>query len=706
MVELNQYKKVLPLFREDLELFQGPDNPDGSPSFNIHDPIKGQYYKISWGESLIIKHLKPGMTINDLCESLNSKTTLKVTPDEIKYYFEDAAKHNLLSLPRSSSVLINESENKKTNPITWLLFHYLYIRVPLFDPNEFLKKTLKYVKPLASTNAFIIYSLLSIIGIIFLLPRVEEFAHTFTYFFNLKGFITYALALTAVKIIHEFSHAYTAVNFHVRVPSMGVVFLVMWPVLYTDVTDGWKLKNRTDRLYISLAGIIAETVIAGLCTLGWVLTSHGLLKSIFFVVSAVSWVSTLFVNANPAMRFDGYYILSDLWGVDNLQPRAFAIARWKLRDWILGLKLQCPEPNIPEKLVRGMVIYSICTWVYRLVLYTTIAVFIYYSFTKAIGLFLFFLEIGIFIAWPLYSEARIVYLLRKKIKNKRRLYLIAFTSCLLFLWVAIPLPRNEYYSAVTIPHLEQVLYAPYDSIIEKINVKKNQQVSRNEKIIKLSSKKLEIELEGYKIDAKMIEQKIKILGLEDTNFSHIPEKTRELEGILAKSKEIQSKIDELTLTAGFDGKVISWNEDLKANQSVSKDLILGKIADVNQMDVMCFVPESLLNTVSEGQKVEFILKGGTHFSGKIEKIHHTRARKLFYPALASIYKGNIPVKEDSNGNLILIDSYFPVEVRLYSSDITLSYGKVGTILVQGPKRSIFLSLIKNTISIFWRESGF
>ncbi|MFQ5729160.1 MAG: hypothetical protein ACE5GN_02220 [Waddliaceae bacterium] len=100
MIELPHRKQILPPFRQDLQLFQGPDEPDGSPSYNLLDPVKGQYYKIAWGESLIIKFFEPGMTVEELCKTINTRSTLKVTPEEVKSFFEDAGRHNLLNLPK------------------------------------------------------------------------------------------------------------------------------------------------------------------------------------------------------------------------------------------------------------------------------------------------------------------------------------------------------------------------------------------------------------------------------------------------------------------------------------------------------------------------------------------------------------------------------------------------------------------------------
>ena len=719
MIELPYKKQFLPPFRQDLQLFQGPDEPDGAPSFNLLDPVKGQYYKITWGESLIIKLFNPGMSVEDLCHAINLKSTLKVTADEVKAFFEDAHRYNLLVVPKSSERVLEERDSVKVNPIKWLVFHYLYIRVPLFDPNRFLKKTLPLVMPLFSYLAIFIYITLSLIGVAILLSRFEEFIHTFPYFFNIQGALFYALALTAMKIIHELSHAYTAVHYGVRVPAMGVAFLVLWPVLFTDVTDGWRLSQRRHRLMISLAGIISECIIAGLCTFGWVFTNPGLAHSIFFVIASISLISTLLVNSNPAMRFDGYYILGDLWGVDNLQSRAFSLTTWKMREWLWGLKMPEPEKNLSTRRMAGMVVYALYTWTYRLFLYTAIAIFVYYKFTKALGIFLFLLEISVFLLWPLISEINVLIKLRGYFTRNPRLLMTSIAIVFFLLWFIIPLPRREAFPGITVPTKEQILYVPYDARVEEIFVSRNQNVAIGQPIIKLASPELSHERKILLVEEEILKTKIKILGFDDENHPYLSQRKGELEAIQAQSKGLDAQIDKRVLVAELDGQVFSWDENLRPGQTVPKDKILGKITNTNSVDVICFVPEALLHLIKKGQKVDFVLTS-THktYTGTVESINSLREDRLNFPSLASNFRGDLPVVEDSRGTLLLIESYYPVRINLGNitpkpcvgmeqSDCSqkLRYGELGNVKLIGPSRSLLVSFGKELTSLFWKESG-
>ncbi len=122
-------------------------------------------------------------------------------------------------------------------------------------------------------------------------------------------------------------------------PIIGVAFLVLFPVLYTDTT----LKHRDQRLMIDVAGILTELAIAIIATMFWVFLPDGPMRSIAFTTSTLSWFLSLVINLNPFMRFDGYYILSDASGVENMQERSFAFAKWRMREVLFKPNIAPPE---------------------------------------------------------------------------------------------------------------------------------------------------------------------------------------------------------------------------------------------------------------------------------------------------------------------------------------------------------------------------
>jgi putative peptide zinc metalloprotease protein len=159
---------------------------------------------------------------------------------------------------------------------------------------------------------------------VFLVSRDwQRFVGTFPHLFSL-GALAFGVALFFAKFCHEFGHAFMAKRAGCRVQSMGVAFMVLLPMFYTDVSDAWRVNDRRARLLIGAGGVLAELLLACIALLVWSLLPDGPARTAAFMLASATWITTLVVNLNPFMRFDGYFLLSDLWEVDNLQGRAFA----------------------------------------------------------------------------------------------------------------------------------------------------------------------------------------------------------------------------------------------------------------------------------------------------------------------------------------------------------------------------------------------
>lgn len=722
--EIAPEDKPLAMFREDLRFYPGPREPDGSPTYSLFDPIKGQYYRITWTEHQIFLWLRPGITLSELIKEIEAHSTLKVTKEEIAKFFTDALNYNLLKVPHTSESIKKTADKQKQGILMWLLYHYLYIRIPILNPDPFLRRTLHYVRPLVSSTAFYIYTIIILSGFFQLITRFDEFIHTFSYFFTVPGFIAYAVGISCVKIIHEFAHAYTARYYRLFVPTMGIALIIFWPVLYTDVTDGWKLAKRSQRLAISWAGIIAELVLAGISTLGWAMTSPGVLQSVFFIVSSVTWVSTLAVNLNPALRFDGYYILCDLWGVDNLQARAFATTRWQLRKWLLGIEVDPPEENLSFRRKVGMMVYSFYTWTYRLFLYTAIALLVYHQFTKALGVFLFIMEIAIFIIWPLTWEAEQLYKLRSFMHINRRSVTTVTLLTLLMCWLIIPLPHKEYFPSIVVPTPDssQVIYVPHSSTIKALYVKRGDLIKKGQVIAQLSSPELDVEVAKSEVELLMADQEILETSQLPELRSQMGEKKANVAALSEKIAALKKLQRQLNIVAEVSGMVYHWDETLKLGQAVGQDQVLGRIGNLDSLMVVAFISETKVADVHPGQEAFFRRKYDlTRFPGKIEKINPVRNVNLAYSQLASINHGELAVadvaaikKEEKEKMreepLRLIDSYFNAYLALdktkkESQVAPLSIGETGDTEVRGPWRSMLMTLWRDIQSIFWREGS-
>lgn len=709
---MSSEKNPLPGFRRDLKIYNGPLEIDGSPTYNLYDPVTGKFFKISWKESLIFRSNKEGLAAEELAAKISSDFPVKVAVDDIKSFFFQALQLGLLKIPHDGQVLYQAHIRSKGSWSSWALQNYLFLKVPLFRPDAFLAETLPYLKFLGSRLALFIYTILVVIGFVLILDRSEKFFHTFSYFFNLEGVIFYACAITCVKCIHELSHAYTAKNFGLYVPTMGIALLVLWPVLFTDVTEGWKLSNRRERFFISFAGVASELVMAALATIAWLMSSPGLLQSLCFVIASTSWFSTIVVNVNPAVRFDGYYILSDLWGIDNLMQRAFAFTRWKMHRWLFGIQQECPEENISTRRAAGFIFFTFYTILYRFFLYTAIALFVYYEFTKILGMFLFLAEIWIFFLMPVVWEIKTLYQLRSTMPLNFRSILTITLFAMAACWFFIPFPHQMTFPGVVTPKEKQIIYAPESGKITEILIKNGQKVTQGAPLIQIESESLQLEISQLQQNQQILSKELLVDSNSPEAESYISGKKAEIAQNEQKLLALSKKEEQLTVRADHDGTAVNWNTLLNPGQYVYEGQIFGSVADISKIEVIAFIKETQIDDIKIGQKAQIVFLDSTlHFmQAEVINIDRKRVKELIYPALSSIYRGPLAVDVrktgTSGGALLLHDSYYQTTLSLDDPQANLFLGKNVEVRIRGPWRSYFVEVMKYIYLAVFKESSF
>jgi len=230
-------------------------------------------------------------------------------------------------------------------------------------------------------------------------------------------------------------------------------------------------------MLIGAAGMITELAIAAICTFLWSFLPEGPLRSAAFIIATTGWVMTLAVNLNPLMRFDGYYLLSDLLGVHNLQERSFTFAKWKLRRLLFGLRDPPPEGVLPS-LQTKLTIYAWSTWIYRFFLFIGIALLVYHFFFKALGLLLFAVEIMWFIVLPIMRELIVWWSMRSTALKTRRFVVTATSVCVLLGLAFIPCSGRVSFPAILQSAQYATVYAPEPGRIVDVFLKRNQRVKR------------------------------------------------------------------------------------------------------------------------------------------------------------------------------------------------------------------------------------
>lgn len=700
--------QTLPLLREDLTLLPGPRNWHGAPTWTIHDPVRNCYHRIGRiaFDLLTFWHLGTTEAVANAFEKANGH---KPAAEDIAW-LAHFLRSNLLVQRRTAEDVASLKRIAAAKQTAWRrsLFHqYLFFRIPLVRPQSFLNATAFLGDILFSGWLLLITAFFGVIGLFLVARQWDSFLNTFQHFFTWQGIAWYGGALIFAKICHELGHAYAATRAGCRVPTMGIAFLVMWPVLYTDTTDAWRLVDRRQRLLIGAAGMLTEILLALIATFLWTFLPEGPLKSATFLIATVTWIMTLAVNLNPFMRFDGYYLLSDILGIENLQDRSFALAKWQLREILFGFNESPPEV-FPPSLRRLLILYALCTWIYRLVLFIGIALIIYGFFFKLLGIVLFVAEIVWFILLPVWREIGEIWKRRKLMTINRNFLTLLSGLGILLLVLFLPWRTDIDMPAFMETGNRMVVIPPMPARIDTIHVKQGQSVTKGQVLFTLTTDQIDFEIDKVRQRIRLREELVRREAAGGREQVEIRVLRRDLESDRARLKGLEEKRSLLTIRASLSGTVIDMDDYLQPGIWVNEQTSMAKIADRQTSRIVAYASEEALATLQEGQNTVFYpdMLQTDPIKAEIAKIAPVNTAHLQEPYLASIYGGPIAVETDSRQRLIPIKGIYRIILKPVKDLDAPKHILRGIATAQGPGRSIAQSVWTKASMVLLRESGF
>lgn len=702
---------LLPVLRLDIEFLPGPDESDGSPTYVLHDPLRGTFERATWVQGEVLSRLRKPQTLDRLLADLRCSTTLRVSPEDVLRLCHDAAGRGLTAaatvLPTTDRSPTAAPGASRDGGLAAVFRRVAFVRVPLLRPDGWLGRTVAYVRPLGGRAALALYGVLGLVALLLLAQRFDAYLATFSYFFSVGGVIAFGLTIATVKTLHELAHAYVAKALGVQVRTMGVVLIFLFPVAYSDVTDSWRLRRRQERLWIALAGVLAELVLAAIGVIIWSLAPAGLLKSVCFVVSSVTLVSTLLLNLNPGMRYDGYYALSELLGIDNLQSRSFAWTRWALRRHLLGMEVAAPEVGPTARRGRWLVVYALYAWAYRLFLYTAIALMLYHRVTKAFGAALFAVALYVFLVQPLLREVTSVWKSRPLIRRRARALATVSGLVALGLWLGLPLPRQTAVPAVTVARESQVVYAPAAGEFRPTDVAVGQYVRRGQLLCTVAADELTHVADLARLEVERLRLEIDRIAAERAPRALLPQKHEELARALAKQESLQAALARGRCVAAADGLVVEWDDGLREGTPVGVRQELGRIVDLRAPKVVCYVSHDQVGDVCVGRPAWFWSDGGPgRHAGRVTFVDAVRTAHLEHRGLASVAGGPIAVVPEGHDRLQPVETLYAVEITLDDPPPDLRVGQTGRVWLRTAPRSRVAEWLRYAARVAVRESSF
>lgn len=694
--------------REDLRLYDGPTQSDGAPSWRIYDPIRNAFFEIGWLEFELLARWKEHADAESLVSRVAAETPLKPALEEVEELIAFLAA-NLLLAPTSAAARQALARRLQSSKQTWyqqILHHYLFFRLPLIRPDKFLAQTVG-LTDLFFTRGFALVVLV-VLGIdLYLLSREwYVFTEALGRIVTPKSLVYYAIAVTFAKILHELGHAYAARRYGVRVPTMGVAFLVMAPFFYTDTGETWKLGDRRKQLVIACAGMATELVLAVFATLFWALSPEGAAKHVFFVLASTTWVMTLAINASPFMRFDGYFVLSDLLNFPNLHERAAACAKWWLRKTFFGLGGPVPEPVLSARQRAGLIVFAYVTWLYRLTVFLGIALLVYHLFFKLLGVFLMFVELIWFIALPIWREIHFLWQVRKSVHVGWRPASVVVLAFAAFVWM-VPISNQVTAPAVLRAEQEFAVYAPFAARVTRVEAAEGEQVVADGELVGLQG--ADIEVRDRKADIAIASARAEIArGPASVRLQESYQVLQEqLAQALAEKQAVAEERERQQLRAPVSGTIRDVAPDLVAGRWVNPGQLLMRVVSETELRIEAYVGEHQIDAIEPSQIVHFYPQraGAEVISGRVVAVDKSPQKELSERLLASVHGGDIAVKQSARGSLLAQEALFRVVVKPIGPLPMIESVVPGNVRIETDLRFVAENFVYRILSVLVRESG-
>lgn len=697
----------LPALRADLQLSPASPTLDGAPQWTLADPLRGRYFKLGAAAMRLLRHWQLG-DAEHVLHAANREPGLPLGNSELEELLRFLRGHDLIAALDSEQRESYTSKAAHQRQGLWqkLLHQYLFFRIPLWRPDAFLDRTWPWLN--RHGPGLLRYGLpvLLCLGVFLAARDWERFIATFPHLFSLGGAVSFAIALTFAKLCHEFGHAYMAKRAGCRVQSMGLAFMVMLPMFYTDVSDAWRVNDRRSRLLIGAGGVLAELLLASIALLAWSLLPDGPARTAAFMLASATWITTLVINLNPFMRFDGYFLLSDLWDVDNLQGRGFALCRWHLRETLFGYGEPAPEPWSPA-MQRKLLIWGYGSWLWRAALFIGIAVAVYHMFFKLLGIFLMLVELAWFIGLPIWREMQEWWQRREQAHPGKSLLLgIALLGLLGILLV-------PWRSAVEVPALLEAsrvsaLHAPLAARLKQLHANNGQAVRSGDLLLELESPDLESRLAIVRSEIEILQLQLKRQAGRSETAADSAILEQNLATAVAEYRGLAAQRQRLQLRAPHDGVVRDLPTDLVSGLWLSPQQPLLRVV-AQQVRLRGYLAEESLWRVEPGSSGHFIASADPlrpALAVTLDEVDTTGAAYLDQAALASDHGGPIAVRRDEQQRAQPLQAQYGVQLAPQQALTAPTQPQLGIVILDGRRESILGTIWRRVAALGVRESGF
>ncbi|MBI3464540.1 MAG: HlyD family efflux transporter periplasmic adaptor subunit [Planctomycetes bacterium] len=623
----------------------------------IKDPVALRYYRLRDEEHEVLRMLDGAASLDSIRSRFEEAfAPQRLDPKRLQAFLGKLHRQGLIlaETPGQGRELFSQHAAWRRQRLLGALSSVLAIRFRGIDPEPLLQRVYPRVRWLFSPAwlggcTLLVLAALLLVTVNFdslwsKLPALEQF-------FSLSNAAWLAVALMFSKVLHELGHALVCKHLGGECHEMGVLLLAGIPCLYCDVSDAWMIPDKWRRAAIGAAGMAVEVVLAAVCSMLWWFSQPGLLNSLCFALLISCSVSTLLLNGNPLLRYDGYYILSDLLEVPNLWQRS----RDALKQLLLRLALGIPEPPAaahagPERLLLAS--YAALSIAYGWFVLLAILWLIHRALRvqrlDVLGTILAGLVLAGILAPAGWRAVRFVQspVRMRQARRSRAALFLAIVGLLLAAVLLVPLPQRITAEMIVQPRDAQRVYVSVPGVLESVAVRPGERVAVGQTLAALTNR--EVDLDVVRLEGQRRLQQTQLRNLHRERISdpsagaRIPQTEEALQQVERQLQQRQEDRSRLTIVAPTAGAVLPpiralLSDDTspdarKAAESPLEQSSLGSflpigatfclIGDPRRWEAVLAIGQADIELVRPGQKVAVQLAElpGETFAGEVLEI--------------------------------------------------------------------------------------
>ncbi len=691
----------------------------------VKDPIAMKYHRLRPDEYFVLERLDGKTTLEKLREAYESRyAPQKVTTAELN---ELLFRFHRSGLTISDIVLQGDrlrERAQKERFQRWVghLSGVLFIRFPGVDPEPLLRRIYPLARPFLGRLGMIAAMSVCLFAALLLATRIDTFISQFPemgQWIQLRAVLILAAVIGSTKVLHELGHAVVCKHFGGECHQIGPMLLVFTPALYCDTSDSWMLESRMQRAAVGLAGIATEVMVAALATIVWASTGAGIVHYVAMNVMLICSVSTVMFNANPLLRYDGYFVLSDIIDVPNLAEKSRRLLAGHFNQVAFGVDELSDE--LMSRTERfWLLVYGIAAFCYRWLLSLTI-LWLVANLLRPYGLESLGTMLCVFaIGGMLFSLLRNPFKFfrspaRRKLMRMNRLIASSLTTAVLIGVALYPIPSGVSVAARMVPHQETPIYVTTSGVLRSWSAHPGDWITKGDVIARLENPEVELQyltIQGRYETQRAVVQSMQRASLDDADVANeLPGQEAVLEDLTHQLATQTSRREGLTLQSPASGKLIdaprraedvrginsgrlvSWSgyptDPKNENCFLESGYELMSVVGDDSWDAEIVLDQSEVERIRVGAQVKLALETlpSKKFAGTVSDISRTQWDEQF-----NAQRRDDPDASHQKGPLT---TSYMVRVKLDpTDDVTLITGAVATARIEASK----ISLVNRT----WR----